>query len=175
MLLILTDGVITDMDNTIRAIIDASRLPLSIIIVGVGSANFDNMNVLDADDEPLRANGKVMARDIVQFVPFRDFQSSFANEGLAEAVLAEVPEQFVQYMTQNRIQPRAPPRADTMVAMNNGNIAYTPMQSPHLVSSHISNGTNSYGSPSMSSSFAGGSISMSPQLIPDRLSYMSKR
>ncbi|KAF9195288.1 Copine-8 [Haplosporangium sp. Z 767] len=175
-LLILTDGVITDMDNTIRAIIDASRLPLSIIIVGVGSANFDNMNVLDADDEPLRANGKTMARDIVQFVPFRDFQSgAFANEDLAAAVLAEVPDQFVQYMTQNRIQPRAPPRADTMVAMSNGSIAYTPMQSPHLGSSHISNGTNGYGSPPMSPSLAGGSISMSPQQVPDRLSYMSKR
>ncbi|KAF9438484.1 Copine-8 [Entomortierella beljakovae] len=124
-LLILTDGVITDMDNTIRAIIGASRLPLSIIIVGVGSANFDNMNVLDADDEPLRANGVTMARDIVQFVPFRDFQAgAFGNEALAEAVLAEVPDQFVSYMTQQRIVPRPPPRADTMQAMTNGGVTY---------------------------------------------------
>ncbi len=34
-LLILTDGEITDMDDTRRAIIDASHLPVSIIIVGV--------------------------------------------------------------------------------------------------------------------------------------------
>ncbi|KAF9381358.1 Copine-8 [Podila verticillata] len=126
-LLILTDGVITDMDNTVRAIVEGSRLGLSIIIVGIGNANFDNMNVLDADDEPLRANGKVMARDIVQFVPFRDFQvGAFGNEALAEAVLAEVPDQFVSYMTQNKVQARPPPRADTMMAMNNGGVQYAP-------------------------------------------------
>ncbi|KAF9352145.1 Copine-8 [Mortierella sp. NVP85] len=123
-LLILTDGVITDMDNTIRAIIQASRLPMSIIIVGVGPANFDNMNILDADDEPLRANGVTMARDIVQFVPFRDFQpGAFGGEALAEAVLAEVPDQFVSYMMQHGVKPRAPPRADTMQAMANGAVS----------------------------------------------------
>eukprot|EP01027_Heterolobosea_sp_BB2_P009704 GEZU01014294.1.p1 GENE.GEZU01014294.1~~GEZU01014294.1.p1 ORF type:complete len:479 (+),score=115.69 GEZU01014294.1:68-1438(+) len=36
-LLIITDGIITDMDNTIDAIVNASSLPLSIIIVGVGN------------------------------------------------------------------------------------------------------------------------------------------
>lgn len=48
-------------------------MPLSIIIVGVGEANFDKMDVLDADDTPLYSNAhkKQMERDIVQFVPFR--------------------------------------------------------------------------------------------------------
>ncbi len=50
-LLMLTDGAISDMADTVRAIIDASFLPMSIIIVGVGTANFDNMNQLDADDK----------------------------------------------------------------------------------------------------------------------------
>ena len=50
-LLMLTDGAISDMAATKRAIIDASHLPVSIIIVGVGSANFDAMNELDSDDE----------------------------------------------------------------------------------------------------------------------------
>ena len=35
-LLVLTDGVITDMEDTVSAIVAASELPLSIIIVGVG-------------------------------------------------------------------------------------------------------------------------------------------
>jgi hypothetical protein len=34
------------MDNTIAEIVKASRLPLSIIIVGVGGADFTNMNIL---------------------------------------------------------------------------------------------------------------------------------
>ena len=46
----LTDGAISDMDNTKRAIIAASRLPMSIIIIGVGGANFSAMDKLDADD-----------------------------------------------------------------------------------------------------------------------------
>lgn len=77
MLLIITDGVITDMDQTRTAIVEASYLPMSIIIVGVGRADFSAMEFLDSDDKLLRsARGDVAARDIVQFVPFRDFQVS---------------------------------------------------------------------------------------------------
>ena len=49
----LTDGAISDMEDTKRAIIAASRLPMSIIIVGVGGADFEAMNTLDADDHKL--------------------------------------------------------------------------------------------------------------------------
>ena len=42
-LLMITDGVITDMDETKEAIVTAARLPISIIIVGVGPAEFDGM------------------------------------------------------------------------------------------------------------------------------------
>uniref|UniRef100_A0A1A8EYL0 Copine III n=2 Tax=Nothobranchius TaxID=28779 RepID=A0A1A8EYL0_9TELE len=73
-LLIITDGVITDMDQTRSAIVNASRLPMSIIIVGVGGANFEAMEFLDGDDGTLRsATGEAALRDIVQFVPFRQF------------------------------------------------------------------------------------------------------
>ena len=49
-LLILTDGVIHDMDETIAQVIESSYLPLSIIIVGVGKENFSQMHALDSDD-----------------------------------------------------------------------------------------------------------------------------
>jgi hypothetical protein len=48
-LLILTDGAITDSSQTIDAIVQASYLPLSIIIIGVGNADFSQMNILDGD------------------------------------------------------------------------------------------------------------------------------
>ena len=70
-LLIITDGIITDMANTIRAIIAASYLPMSIIIVGVGDADFDAMDALDSDDALLSNGSSKAQRDIVQFVPFR--------------------------------------------------------------------------------------------------------
>lgn len=49
-LLILTDGEIHDMQDTINSLIQAAYLPLSIIIIGVGRANFDKMETLDGDD-----------------------------------------------------------------------------------------------------------------------------
>lgn len=74
-LLVLTDGVVSDMAETRAAIVRASRLPMSIIIVGVGNADFSDMRLLDGDDGPLRCpKGVPAARDIVQFVPFRDFK-----------------------------------------------------------------------------------------------------
>ena len=45
----LTDGVISDMADTKRAIIAASSLPMSIVIVGVGGADFSDLKHLDAD------------------------------------------------------------------------------------------------------------------------------
>uniref|UniRef100_A0A7E4V1A0 Copine-3 n=1 Tax=Panagrellus redivivus TaxID=6233 RepID=A0A7E4V1A0_PANRE len=116
-LLIITDGVISDMKNTKSAIINASELPLSIIIVGVGQANFDKMDELDADDTTLSVNGRCASRDIVQFVPFQKFckkgpSSPYEEERLqyllAKEVLAEVPQQVVSYMKSKGIVPGEP-------------------------------------------------------------------
>jgi hypothetical protein len=49
----LTDGVYQDRQDTIDAIVAASALPMSIIIIGIGSADFDAMDELDADVKPL--------------------------------------------------------------------------------------------------------------------------
>ena len=104
----LTDGAISDMVETKKSIIRASRLPMSIIIVGVGRADFAAMDELDADEKRcghvyrlchdtisssypisppsvlfppfllpafprLQVGSEVAERDIVQFVPFRNF------------------------------------------------------------------------------------------------------
>ena len=41
------------MNETKRHVVTLSRLPASIIIVGVGNANFDSMEELDGDDKLL--------------------------------------------------------------------------------------------------------------------------
>ena len=46
LLMILTDGQINDMNQTCDALVEASYYPISIIIIGIGQANFDNMIVL---------------------------------------------------------------------------------------------------------------------------------
>ena len=53
-LLILTDGIITDFEDTKRAIVSASDLPMSIIIIGVGNEDFSAMEELDSDKGLLR-------------------------------------------------------------------------------------------------------------------------
>lgn len=103
-LLILTDGVINDLEETISAIVDASSLPMSIIIAGIGDANFDAMNFLDSDNKELMtASGKKAERDIVQFVAFRDHDLSGSR--LSKATLCEIPVQFMSYMNANGIKP----------------------------------------------------------------------
>ena len=81
-LMILTDGIINDMDDTIDNIVEASKLPLSIIIIGIGNANFTNMEFLDGDKVPLVDSfGNIRKRDIVQFVEFNKFKNkSVSNE-----------------------------------------------------------------------------------------------
>jgi hypothetical protein len=41
--MIITDGAITDMQKTVAEIVDLSSLPCSLIIIGVGTADFSNM------------------------------------------------------------------------------------------------------------------------------------
>lgn len=105
-LLLLTDGVLTDMNDTKTAIVQASHLPMSLIIVGVGNADFTDMDTLDADNEVLKDPwGRAAVRDIVQFVPFREFVRNPGSEQsrestsveLARHVLAEVPKQVEGY------------------------------------------------------------------------------
>ena len=116
-LLILTDGVITDMYDTKEAIVSASDLPLSIIIVGIGNADFSAMEELDSDAELLTApSGHMAVRDIVQFVPFSQFLSAKSNPSsaslhLARQVLQEIPDQFIGFMKSRGIVPN-PPRYD---------------------------------------------------------------
>uniref|UniRef100_A0A671M5U7 Copine-7-like n=1 Tax=Sinocyclocheilus anshuiensis TaxID=1608454 RepID=A0A671M5U7_9TELE len=107
-LLILTDGVVTDMADTREAIVRASYQPMSIIIVGVGNADFTDMQILDGDDGVLRSpKGEPVLRDIVQFVPFRDFKTA-SPAALAKCVLAEVPKQVVEYFSHKAIPPMNP-------------------------------------------------------------------
>jgi Copine/C2 domain len=87
-LLIVTDGVISDMEETVLEIAKASHLPLSIVIVGVGDADFTEMIRLDSDDVLLHETAE---RDIVQFVPFQQYGG--APEVLAAKVLEEIPTQ----------------------------------------------------------------------------------
>ena len=103
-LMILTDGKIDDMRETIDALVEASYLPISVIIVGIGNGNFGNMDILDADENPLYdRNHRKADRDLVQFVPFNDFKND--PQKLAEQVLEEIPRQVIEYYQHKGIKP----------------------------------------------------------------------
>ncbi|MBA0638173.1 hypothetical protein Godav_005174 [Gossypium davidsonii] len=91
-LLIITDGVLTDIEETMDALVRASDLPLSILIVGVGNADFKQMERLDADDgcRLESSTGWVATRDIISAV---------------QALLEELPDQFLTYNRSRNIKP----------------------------------------------------------------------
>ncbi|CAG8512474.1 11886_t:CDS:10 [Ambispora gerdemannii] len=110
--------IITDMDTTVRTIVEASSLPFSIVIVGVGNANFTAMHDLDADYTALEANNKKAERDIVQFVAMREFESAASHHLLPKAVLEEIPDQIMSYMQKHAIGPRPFKRIETEMQLN---------------------------------------------------------
>ena len=88
-LLMVTDGLADDFSRAKDILVQLSALPASVVIVGVGNADFSSMEELDGDGGPLRDNrGRSISRDIVQFV---EFNQAVARGNLAEQVLKEIP------------------------------------------------------------------------------------
>lgn len=108
-LLIMTDGMLDDMSETVDAIVDASyNTPLAIVIVGVGNADFSRMNTLDGDNVKLRSSsGRTAKHDIVQFCKF---ESNMRLEVLATKVLQEVPGRVVEFMMERGFDPMVHPQ-----------------------------------------------------------------
>jgi len=105
-LLLITDGVISDMEASIELLVKAASLPLSIVIVGIGNDNFDDLKKLDADDAAVRKESGIF-RDIVQFVSFRDFKDKPLS-ALAEETLAEIPGQLTEFLKVRGFVPNMP-------------------------------------------------------------------
>ena len=120
--MIMTDGEIMDYDETVDAIVKASTLPISIIIVGIGNNDpiynergkavgrkFDAMVRLDGDKKALKnTNGVKSKRDIVDFVVANDIKigDHIDFQLMAKKVLVEVPEQLESYMLYKNYKPQ---------------------------------------------------------------------
>ncbi len=98
-LLLLTDGAVTDVEATKRALASVADAPLSIVIVGIGNADFSAMHFLDNFEQRSGLN-----RDIVQFVEFRAHE--FDKTSLTRATLEEIPDQLVQFFYTRGIMPQ---------------------------------------------------------------------
>jgi hypothetical protein len=103
-LMILTDGIIKDLEDTIDALVEGSYYPLSVIIIGIGNADFGKMEKLDGDDIPLISRkGIKRQRDLVQFVPYNKYKGD--TNRLVYEVLEEIPRQVIEYYTLNYVYP----------------------------------------------------------------------
>ena len=133
-LVVLTNGVSDDMDQVVSEIIRASSLPLSVLFVGIGDADFgplkSALNIQgskcggwggSSNSNPvrsmLRTARTIASRDMVRFVATRDLpfssmggSSSFDQEALAQALLQELPRQVCSYFACHKIQPHPPRR-----------------------------------------------------------------
>ncbi|RZC55407.1 hypothetical protein C5167_014266 [Papaver somniferum] len=114
-LVIITAGILADIQETIDALVGASACPLSIVIVGVGEADFKDMQILDADNggRLISSTGIEVEHDIVQFVPWCDLQDGHC---ILEELFAELPEQVLTYMRSKGIKPPLHQLANNIVS-----------------------------------------------------------
>ncbi|KAF7097398.1 hypothetical protein CFC21_099225 [Triticum aestivum] len=100
-LLIITAGEFTDKQETVDSTVRASELPLSIIIVGIGDADFTGMKMLEAGyGKRLESStGHVASRNIVQFARMKKNGGQKVLQGL----LDKLPGQLVEYISCPRL------------------------------------------------------------------------
>lgn len=95
-LLLLTDGCVSDIPATAECLKRMADKPISVVMVGVGSADFSGMDFLDNI-------GNSAVRDVAQFVPFNDYSESPSD--LSAVTLHEVPRQLTTFFQNRGIQP----------------------------------------------------------------------
>ena len=103
-LLILTAGIINDMEIISDALVEASFHPLSIIIIGIGNEKFQEMKELC---KPLISSNNLKSlRDIVQFVHFNECKNDEnAPNKLPKQALQKAARQATEYYTMHHIEP----------------------------------------------------------------------
>lgn len=106
-LLILTAAADIDTDATIDALKEAMDAPLSVIIIGIGNRDFQNLELLD---DAMHEHG----RDMVDFVAFNKY--SDRSQALTSATLREIPIHLADYFHSRGIAP-SPPEQDEGVEM----------------------------------------------------------
>jgi len=91
-LVLLTDGIIQDLENTLNSIIEAANIPLSIIMIGIGDGDFESFESLDSQ----LGLYETARRDYVSFIAYRDFIED--TNQLKNKLMQEIPEQILEYV-----------------------------------------------------------------------------
>ena len=95
-LLIISDGIIDDIYEVINTIIESAKLPLSIVIIGVGTnVNCDMKRLNGENGKLISSKGECLEKDIVQYVHFNDYNENI--EKLTQEVFRYIPQQIKDY------------------------------------------------------------------------------
>lgn len=97
-LVILTDGSVSDVEVTANWLHQIQQAPLSIVIMDIGDGDFTDMSFLDE-----KGDGQ---HNIAQFVPFAEHADN--TDSLTGANLNKIPGQLVDQFVSNSIQPNPP-------------------------------------------------------------------
>ena len=95
---ILTDGDVRDIDEVKLLLHHISTLPISVVVIGIGEDDFENLMEFDAKRKELKlVNGEVIKRDIFRFFKF--------DESKIAEVFKGIPSQVEEYCNTLKIEP----------------------------------------------------------------------
>lgn len=104
-LLVITDGIINDFEETLNMVVKGSELPISIIFCGVGESDFGQMEELGMggreEQGPTDSWGMPLQRDNVQFVEYEKVKYRGSGLGVGEVLMESLPEQVVEWVDAN--------------------------------------------------------------------------
>ena len=96
-LMIITDGIIDDIDDVIDSVVDAQSLPLSINIIGIGEEPTEEMRTLNLERGPLYdSKNRRMDRKVVTYIHFQGYQNNFHL--LKNDLMKTIPENVIEYL-----------------------------------------------------------------------------
>ncbi|KAK3769056.1 hypothetical protein RRG08_012006 [Elysia crispata] len=108
-LLVITDGIINDVQEVVKKLVDASSLPLSVIIVGVGPSDFTLMEQFQQSAATPLFDGhtkKKAERSNVHFTALKTDALSHGSQSLVvQETLGALSTQVLQYMKHRNISP----------------------------------------------------------------------
>lgn len=109
-LVLLTHGQVGDLEDTMNALCEAAKLPMSVVLVGFAHDSTDDLSALEAlddeDDAVVDSSGEPCCRSNCHFVPFGMFAGNAAR--VAREALCELPSQVSKHFANAKPQPVAP-------------------------------------------------------------------